>query len=649
MNHLFRKSFLLLTILLVSLQLPFLAPKTSHASYLEQAVTVTAIDFEGEEVIETTAVEIEEGDTAWDVLQKVTDDIDAQIHDEYGAFINAIKGKYSDWDTYQNWWSFIVNGNFASSGVSSYVVNNGDNLLFLLTDNDNHEIDVTVSATDAEGNILIDDMKVQLAPNATVYDAIVQAAVQSGITLEVSIHSQWLTFINDMNNSKTRENEFWSLSVNDESLMEGAVVAKVERGDVISLQLTSFDMEEPGEDGDNSKNDESNHEDDTKDTDKQTDGTTEQDEKTDSKPSEEQLQLLNEVQENISSLVNYVYENNLATSYNDEWWVWPLAKSGNKVPEQYVESIKEKLKENNGDFGSVMELEKVIIALSHAGVDASNFAGYQLIDKLESQLQSPKLLNEAVYGLIAINSGSYEVEPALEQSLINFILERELDKGGWTFFGKNPSVDMTAMTLIGLAPYQDENLEVANAIDRAVDYLSETQDDNGGYYDSYNGGYSSESVAQVIVGLASVGIDPTSDRFTKNLHLLEHLFLYKTEDGLYKHLVEDTNPNVFANQQAFLALVYFNEFMNGGEIPTDYEHHKVIESEEDLVIDSDDNDKKEKPEEKGTDSDVKVDKEEGKNLPNTSTNMYNLLTIGVLLFIVGLLLSFYIVNGKFNK
>src|SRR5690606_27205111 len=110
-NNIFRKGFLLLTILLVSLQLSFLAPQTSHASFLEQAVTITVIDGEAKNLVNTTVVEIDEDDTAWDVLNEVAE-VDYDEYD-FGPMITGINKVYSDTESYQNWWSFIVNGKFA--------------------------------------------------------------------------------------------------------------------------------------------------------------------------------------------------------------------------------------------------------------------------------------------------------------------------------------------------------------------------------------------------------------------------------------------------------------------------------------------------------------------------------------------------------
>ena len=84
--------------------------------------------------------------------------------------------------------------------------------------------------------------------------------------------------------------------------------------------------------------------------------------------------------------------------------------------------------------------------------------------------------------------------------------------------GNAADPDMTAMAIQALANYKDDNEAVAQAIEKAVECLSNLQDENdGGFLGS--DGKSSESCAQVIVALTKLGIDPSADaRFVKNGH-----------------------------------------------------------------------------------------------------------------------------------
>ena len=92
--------------------------------------------------------------------------------------------------------------------------------------------------------------------------------------------------------------------------------------------------------------------------------------------------------------------------------------------------------------------------------------------------------------------------------LIQYILDKRVDDGGWNLILSSPvnDPDMTGMAIQALAPYYDTNPEVKEAIDGALETLSNTQHENGGF--SSTDGICSESCAQVIVALTTLGINP---------------------------------------------------------------------------------------------------------------------------------------------
>ena len=98
-------------------------------------------------------------------------------------------------------------------------------------------------------------------------------------------------------------------------------------------------------------------------------------------------------------------------------------------------------------------------------------------------------------------------------------------------------------------------------IDRAVDYLSKQQQEDGGYISSYSGD-SSESVAQAIIGLTAVGVNPETDsRFIKNYNnLLANLMTYQRADGGFAHLAGDTASMSVSTGQAMMALQAYKKF-----------------------------------------------------------------------------------------
>ncbi len=71
------------------------------------------------------------------------------------------------------------------------------------------------------------------------------------------------------------------------------------------------------------------------------------------------------------------------------------------------------------------------------------------------------------------------------------------------------------MAIQALAPYYETDAEARAAVDRALEMLSGMQDSQGGF--ASKGIANSESCAQVVVALTSLGLDPDTDpRFVKN-------------------------------------------------------------------------------------------------------------------------------------
>src|SRR5699024_8413093 len=156
------------------------------------------------------------------------------------------------------------------------------------------------------------------------------------------------------------------------------------------------------------------------------------------------------------------------------------------------------------------ELAKVIIALSVAGFDAENIDGVNLVDMLvndENILRGTSVATPT-YVLHALDVGNYDVSESIKKELIDIIIEKQTTSGGWGFFGDTPSPDITGMVLNTLAPYKSDEI-VAIAAEKAIDYLAEGFDGTGWYYDEWSGGYTSEAISQVILGLSAYGVNPT--------------------------------------------------------------------------------------------------------------------------------------------
>lgn len=255
-------------------------------------------------------------------------------------------------------------------------------------------------------------------------------------------------------------------------------------------------------------------------------------------------------------------------SVSGEWTVLGLSLSGYPLSKQYKDAYAEKvsnyLKSNDGilSVNKYSEYSRVILAYTGLGLDVTDVGGYNLLNYLADYNHVVKQgINGPVYALIALDSVGYDIpniagNQATRQNLLNYIMSRELVAGGFALAGTVPDPDITGMVLSALAGYTDRQ-DVMEVIERALPVLSTVKLN------------SSESIAQVILGLTSVGIDPEKDpRFSRigsdgKIHgLVSELLAYQENGGGFRH-VKDGKADLMSTEQALLALLAQSRLSEG--------------------------------------------------------------------------------------
>lgn len=256
-------------------------------------------------------------------------------------------------------------------------------------------------------------------------------------------------------------------------------------------------------------------------------------------------------------------------AFGDEWLAIALARSGKTVPEGYYDSILKAVQAAEGNLSDTKytEYSRTILALTALGKNPADVGGYDLLSKLaDMDKVTYQGINGAIFALIALDSGHYEVPAAPEgatqtsrEALVAYLLDAELPEGGWTLSGSAADVDITAMVLQALANYQSEE-EVKSAVERGLNTLSALQLADGGF--GSWGTVNSESCAQVIIALTALGIDPATDsRFLKHgFSPLDALCAFYTEGG-FRHS-KDGAVDAMATEQALCALTAYYRFTN---------------------------------------------------------------------------------------
>ena len=295
---------------------------------------------------------------------------------------------------------------------------------------------------------------------------------------------------------------------------------------------------------------------------------------------------INTLTEQISNYMLSTVSNPVHSSIGGEWVVIQLARSENLTPEytaSYLKSLDETLNNTNGVLSTTKSTEyaRVIIALSCLGIDASNYTtadgnSYNLTSPLaDFNFVKKQGINGAIYSLIALDTNNYTIPTNLNDTIqttrdgiIEYIISQKLDTGGWNLTGSIADVDITAMTIQALSPYYNTNQEVHSAIDEALTVLSDMQLPDGGY--SSLGNENSESVAQVLCALCSLGINPATDeRYIKGQNwlvsnLMENYAISdETNNTLSFSHLPNGEVNQVATEQVGYSLTAYYRLLNG--------------------------------------------------------------------------------------
>ncbi|WP_339800515.1 S-layer homology domain-containing protein [Paenibacillus sp. FSL R5-0744] len=283
-----------------------------------------------------------------------------------------------------------------------------------------------------------------------------------------------------------------------------------------------------------------------------------------------------QLNKNLAYILNTVKNPSFGTG-SGEWSILSLARANYEVPSGYYNlyynnvaaEVAKLMKDGKLDASKSTEHSRAILGLTSIGKDITNVAGYDLRNALaDFQYVQKQGLNGPIFALIALDSHNYDI-PVVEgvkdqttrEKLVQYILEKEAPTGGWALFGTKADTDITGMTMQALAPYYAKDPNVKAAVDRAVAWLSSTQNDQGGF--TSWGSTSSESIAQVIVALTGVGIDPHSDlRFVKKGNsLIDALLTFADPDGGFKHILTGRVDGM-ATDQGTYALVSYDRLIN---------------------------------------------------------------------------------------
>lgn len=262
-----------------------------------------------------------------------------------------------------------------------------------------------------------------------------------------------------------------------------------------------------------------------------------------------------------------------AGSSLSDWTAIALARSGQPGDyEKYAKALKKYVEETYAEQGCLDEVRateyhRTILTALALGEDPAAFgSGIDLT--VDGIYQFPggigdQGLNGVCYGLIALHAaGSEAPENAsyTEEVLVQMLLDAQETDGGFGLTKGSSEVDITAMALQALAPCKDR---YADEIQAALSYLAGQMNDSCGF--SREGEDSAESIAQVILALCALELDPQEDmRFVRGrTDLLTSLARFRGDDGAYRHMTDSPESDCYTTAQCLLALTAVRRLCSG--------------------------------------------------------------------------------------
>lgn len=194
---------------------------------------------------------------------------------------------------------------------------------------------------------------------------------------------------------------------------------------------------------------------------------------------------------------------------SNPWVTMALVVAGQSPDTEYIKTFSRT---------SPTDYETSILALTAAGKNPRTYASEDLVAALESfeqqnQLGDPSLLNDDIFGILALVSAGIPAPDAHVTNLASFIESHQNSDGGWGYTTTGGSdTNSTSAAIMALMASGKSSSDAT--VTKAIVYLKNTQNDDGGFpYDpsqSYSSSSDSSSDAWVISAIYRIGQDPSS-------------------------------------------------------------------------------------------------------------------------------------------
>lgn len=195
-------------------------------------------------------------------------------------------------------------------------------------------------------------------------------------------------------------------------------------------------------------------------------------------------------------------------AYGDEWLIYAMVRSGKTLTEKQTEAYYASVAAQVKSWSATQkptDMERTALTLSLLGYDITDVEGINLAAMIYNHPELNAGSNELIYALLALDARNTDIpadakwsREVIIQTLLSF---QNPSTGGFGLYDADGSdVDLTAMALQALAPYQNGNREVSAAVERGLEYLRMGLNAEYAYTSSSTG-------AQVLLALAILKLD----------------------------------------------------------------------------------------------------------------------------------------------
>ncbi len=188
-----------------------------------------------------------------------------------------------------------------------------------------------------------------------------------------------------------------------------------------------------------------------------------------------------------------------------------------------------------------IDLEAPILAITAASRDPRTFGSTDLVAALKStfdttQLGDATLLNDDIFGLLALVSAGESSSNSVVSGTKSFILAHQNGDGGWPYaVGGTSDTNTTAAAIMALVA--DGVSTGDTAITNALAYLRTAQNSDGGFpYDpksQWGTNSDASSDSWVIAAIRAAGENPATWKSTTGKNPLDNLQTFQATDGAF--------------------------------------------------------------------------------------------------------------------